>query len=101
MDVHQASGPFPVGVGNRNKSFPHAAYSVLVLKEGQNFERGNADRRTRRSTRYLFRAGGFWFALTTMGWKYSGTMTRVFGEAAFTSARKDCNLSMAGCCEVL
>jgi len=40
MDVHQASGPFPVGVGNRDKSFPHAAYSVLVLKEGQNFERG-------------------------------------------------------------
>jgi len=50
---------------------------------------------------YLFRAVRFRFALTTMGWKYSGTMIRVFGEAAFTSARKDCNLSMADCCDVL
>lgn len=32
-----------------------------------------------------------------MGWKYSGTITFVFGEATAISFKKDCRASSAGC----
>jgi hypothetical protein len=50
------------------------------------------------------RPGGlsYWCgASSEMGLKYSGTITRVLGEAALTSAMNDCSRSTAGCCETL